>query len=358
MGRFITYSYFYLENDYSLTKNRVCTLTPEATVASKVADYFASEGWKVSREVKLRGRISDIVAIKDGEIAVVEVKGSLGDVKLGLEQTLHYKNAANLAYLAVPKERGGQDLLATCRNLGIGLLLANEGVVEAVKPERGEALASVRNAVLHLKPKVHETVLKSSLERLFRSRAQILILKLLFHNPTSEFHLNDIARKTGLAASVVSKECRLLLSLGLVSKGTQGNLTLYNINKRSVIYDELKRIFLKYEFLDELLASKLRIEGVKYALIYGSFAKGTEGEKSDVDLLVVGNMGEDKLLKAVSEVERKTGREVNYNLWTEKEFGEKARDQIPLIREIAKTPVIMIVGEENEFKRAIAKRTD
>jgi len=57
-----------------------------------------------------------------------------------------------------------------------------------------------------------------------------------------------------------------------------------------VIHDELKRIFMKYEFLDELLASKLRTERVKYALIYGSFAKGTEGEKSDVDLLVVGGL--------------------------------------------------------------------
>jgi predicted nucleotidyltransferase len=131
---------------------------------------------------------------------------------------------------------------------------------------------------------------------------------------------------------------------------------LYSINKKSVIYDELKRIFLKYEFLDELLASKLRAERVKYALIYGSFAKGVEGERSDIDLLVVGDIAEDKLLKAVNEVERRTGREVNYNLWTEKELGDKVRDQIPLLREIAKTPVIMIIGEENEFKRVIEKR--
>ena len=124
-----------------------------------------------------------------------------------------------------------------------------------------------------------------------------------------------------------------------------------------MIYDELKRIFLKYEFLDELLASKLRAEQVKYALIYGSFAKGVEGEKSDIDLLVVGDIAEDKLLKAVNEVERRTGREVNYNLWTDGELGEKVRDQIPLIREIGKTPVMMVIGEENEFKRVIEKRT-
>jgi predicted nucleotidyltransferase/predicted transcriptional regulator len=339
-------------------RNTLFTGTSEAVIASKVAEYFVSSGWKVLREVKLRGRVADIVAIKDQEIAAVEVKGSMGDARLGLEQTLHYKRAANLAYLAVPKERGDRGVVEVCRNLGIGLLLVNGGVVEAVKPERGKGLASVQELVGGVKPKAHQMVLRSSLERLFRSRAQILILKLLFLNPAGKFHVNDIARKTGLAPSVVSKECKRLLSLGLVRRSAQGSLTLFEINKKGVIHDELKRIFLKYELLDELLASKLRPEQVTYALIYGSFAKGTEGERSDVDLLVVGDIEDDKLLKAVNEVERETGREVNYNLWTSKEFDEKVKDQIPLLREIAKTPVIMIVGEESEFKRTITKRAD
>jgi predicted nucleotidyltransferase len=339
-------------------RNGAFTLQTGVTNTSKVRDFFANGGWKVSEEVKLRGRVADIVAVKDREIAGIEVKGNLGDLKLGLEQALHYKHATNLAYLAVPKERGSQEIVVACRNLGIGLLLVNGGVTEAVKPERGEGLASVQMAILRPRPKSRETVfLKSPLEKLFRSRTQILILKLLFLNPNSKFHLNDIARKTGVSPSAVVKECALLLSLALVKRSVQGNLRLYEINRESVIYDELKRIFLKYEFLDELFASRLESERVKYALIYGSFAKGTEKEGSDVDLLVVADIEEDALLKAVNEVERKTGREVNYNLWTESEFAEKVRNQIPLLREISKTPVIMIVGEESGLKRAIAQRT-
>jgi len=319
----------------------------------RVGEYFAGKGWKVSREVKLRGRRADIVAVKDKEIAVVEVKGSIGDARMGLEQALHFMRAANVAYLAVPNEKAGQDLVSTCRSLGVGLILVDGGVREVVKPVRGDALASVQRAILHVKPKRSEVAMKSSLERLFRSRAQILILKLLFLNPAGSFHLNDIARKTGLVPSVVAKECAVMLDLGLVKRSVQGNMTIYEINREGVIHDELKRIFMKYELLDELLASKLRTEQVRYAMIYGSFAKGTEGGRSDVDLLVVGNVSEDALSKAVNEVERKTGREVNYILWTEREFTEKARSKIPLIRELSKTPVVMIVGEESEFKRAI-----
>ena len=324
----------------------------------RVGEYFARRGWKVSREVKLRGRVADIVAVKDGEIAVVEVKSNAGDVNLGIEQALHHKRAANMAYLAVPNERADQGVVTTCRNLGLGLILVDGGAREVVKPVRGEALASVRRSVLHVKPKEGGMVLRSSLEQLFRSRAQILILKLLFLNPAGELHLNEIARRTDLAPSVVAKECAILLSLGVVKRSVSGNQTLYQVSKQGVMHDELKRIIIKYELLDGILANKLRGEQVRYALIYGSFAKGREGEKSDVDLLVVGDLDEDHLLKAMHEVEKETGREVNYLLWNEREFEGKVRDQIPLLGEISKTPVIMVVGEESEFKRAIKKRTD
>ena len=333
-------------------------MSTEASMVPNVGEYFSRKGWKVSREVKLRGRVADIVATKGREIAVVEVKGSIGDARLGLEQALHYGHGSNFAYLAVPVEKGDQGLVSSCRNLGVGLILVDGGVREVVKPVRREALASVQRAILHLKPKEGGMVVKSPLEKLFRSRAQIFILRLFFLNPAGEFHLNDIARKTGLAPSVVAKECAVLLSLGLVKKTARGNLTIYQINRESVIHDELKRIFMKYELLDDLLSSRLRTEQIRYALIYGSFAKGTEGERSDVDLLVVGSVDEDALSKAVNEVERKTGREVNYILWREKEFAEKVRDRIPLVRELSKTPVMMIVGEESEFKRATKKGPD
>lgn len=329
----------------------------EPTITSKVREFFVNRGWKVKEEVKLRGRMADIVATKDDDIAVIEVKGNLGDLRRGVEQALHYKHAANFAYLAVPEQRSSDEIETSCKNLGVGLLLVNGGVAEAVRPERGQALASVRSAVTHARPRGQPTVrLRTSLERLFRSRAQVLILKLFFLNPRASFHLNEIGRKTGLSPSVALKECSVLLSLGLVRRSAQGNLTLYQINRESVIHEELKRIFLKYEFLDDLIAGRLPSEKVKYALIFGSFAKGTENEGSDVDLLVVADIDEGAVLKAVSEVERKTGREVNYNLWTEAEFEEKNKRQIPLLREISKTPVMMIVGDENEFKRSIAQR--
>lgn len=124
----------------------------------------------------------------------------------------------------------------------------------------------------------------------------------------------------------------------------------------SAIAEELKRIFLKTESLgSQLLAkmSKKDKEGVRFALIYGSFAKGAETASSDIDLLVIGDIGEDAILRATTKTERNLGRQVNLVLWTGSEFTEKIKQKIPLVKELAKTPVIMIVGDSSEFKRLV-----
>ncbi|MGB8098607.1 MAG: hypothetical protein WCF17_15730, partial [Terracidiphilus sp.] len=61
-------------------------------------------------------------------------------------------------------------------------------------------------------------------------------------------------------------------------------------------------------------------------------------------------------LRSISKTEGTVGREMNYLLWTEEEFLDKVEKKIPLIREISKTPIIMIVGDEDEFKRLIEAR--
>jgi len=342
-------------NKRSLNRN-TSFIETERVIVQKVAEYMEKKGWKTSREVKLRGRMADIVAIKDGEIAVVEVKGSSGDIQRGIEQSLHQKNAANFSYLVIPKYRVTNFIIHSCESFGIGLMLVNDGIKEVVKPIRSDALPSVKNILFKERQKPQRLVsIRSSLEHLFRSRAQVLILKLLFLNSTNEFHMNDIARKTGLASSTVAKEMPKIQSIGLVLRNSRGNLVFYRINNKSVIFEEMKRIFLKFEMLDEVITKGLSKENVKYALIYGSFAKGVESATSDIDLLVIGDVDENSLMKSVSKTERISGREINFVLWKEEEFLERVRKNIPLIKEISKTPIMMIVGDEDEFKRLVEK---
>ncbi len=329
-------------------------MSTESITIPRVEEYLKSRGWKVSREVKVRGRVADIVAVKGEDIALVEVKGSVGDIHGGIEQALHQKRAVNFSYLAIPKERVTDNLINTCKNLGIGLILLNHGVREVVKPARSKSLPSVRTKILGIKAKTQAKVsVKSPLEHLFRTKGQILILKLFFLNPSKEFHLNDIARRTGLSPSYVAKELNKIGKIRLISRREQGNLVLFKVDRKSVIYDELKKIFLKYELLDEIIARELPVEHIKYAFIYGSFAQGKETESSDIDLFIVGKIKENAILYVIRKIEGEVGREVNYILWTEEEFRKKVKEKVPLLRNIVDNPVIMIVGDEDEFRRAV-----
>ncbi|NIP61276.1 MAG: hypothetical protein GWN01_10230 [Nitrosopumilaceae archaeon] len=335
-------------------------MSTETEVVQRVEDYFRKKHWKTRREVRLRGRMADIMLVKGKDIAVVEVKGLKGNVEKGIMQALHYKSAVNFSYLAINKEAATRKIKETCKNLGIGLIVVNGGIKEIIKPQRTPALQSVQERIFETKTETQEkdVELKSMLDVILRTKSQILILKLLFLNPTKEFHLSDIARKTDLTTPAVSKELSNLLRINLVTRREQGNLIFYRINKDSIIFDEMKRIFLKYEMFSELVTEQLSKEkDIRYALIYGSFAKGIEKEGSDIDLLVIGDVKEDYLLKTIPKIEKEVGREINFVLWTEKEFREKAKKKTPLVREIVDNPVIMIVGDEDGFKRAAKERS-
>ncbi|TBR24754.1 MAG: hypothetical protein EPO63_03260 [Candidatus Nitrosotenuis sp.] len=194
------------------------------------------------------------------------------------------------------------------------------------------------------------------LEGLFTSKTRVKLLSEMLLNSEREYHIRELSRIIGISPIYVQKELKNLQSLGLLISRKQGNMVLYVLDKRSTISDDLKRIFLKTELVGTEILKSLDIAKIQYALIYGSFAKGVETTKSDIDLLVIGDIDENVLLKSVSKAEGRVGREISYVLWTPKEFAQKARQRIPLLLEILKTDVVMIVGEQREFKRSIKKR--
>lgn len=193
------------------------------------------------------------------------------------------------------------------------------------------------------------------LERLFTSSTRVRILAEILLNSDREFHIRELSRIVGISPIYVQKELKNLQTLGLLVSRKKGNMVLYCLDKSSVIADDLKRIFLKTEGVGRELIKNLDKKTIQYALIYGSFAKGTETTRSDIDLLVVGDIDDDLVLKSVLKAEKKVSREINYVHWTQQEFIQKVKQKIPLLVDILKTDVIMIIGEQSEFKRFIKK---
>jgi len=192
------------------------------------------------------------------------------------------------------------------------------------------------------------------LEKLFTSETRTRILKILLFNPDKEIHLRELSREIKITPIYVKKELQNLEQLNLVLSSKKGNLTLFKINRNSNIFSELKSIFLKTEFLSEIIKKSIKKLKIDFSFIYGSFAKGVESEGSDIDLFVVGSLDEDELVKIVQRIEKKISREVNYILWNKDLFLKRARKH-HLLNEIAKNPIIMLVGDEDGLRKIIRK---
>jgi predicted nucleotidyltransferase len=190
------------------------------------------------------------------------------------------------------------------------------------------------------------------LNKLFSSNVRVKILSLFLFNDDLNYYVREISKLINAHPSQVLKELSNLEDLNLIVKYKKGNLSIYKINKSNIFLTDLKNIFLKTEFVGKNIKDKLE-DKVKYCLIFGSFAKGIENSKSDVDILVISDvLKENELLNITQDLENSLNRDINYILWDNKDFIKKSKNN-HLLKTINKDKIVMLIGDENEFRREI-----
>lgn len=196
----------------------------------------------------------------------------------------------------------------------------------------------------------------SKIGRLFGSKTRVSLLSKLLMNPDKSFYLRELSRELKIPYGMLYKEEKNLVSLGVVNEEKRGKVTLVSANKNLPYFVELKGLIIKTVGLGDLLRSVFsELKGVEYALVYGSFASGDESGSSDADLLIIGDVPEEKILDVTTQVEKDVAREINYILWSDEEFRRRIRERHHLLKDIATKPVIMLVGEVDEFRRTVEK---
>jgi predicted nucleotidyltransferase len=196
----------------------------------------------------------------------------------------------------------------------------------------------------------------SKLDRLFGSRTRVALLSKLMMNTEKRFYIRELSKDLDIPYGMLYREVNNLASLGILAQEKKGKITLVSVNKKLPYFVELKSMMMKTAGLGDLMKDVFSaLKGIRYALIYGSFASGEEVESSDIDLLLVGDFDEENVLKAVGWLEEKVGREINYILWSTKEFSKRVKCKHHLIAEIMRKPMIMLVGNEDEFRRAVER---
>lgn len=190
------------------------------------------------------------------------------------------------------------------------------------------------------------------LHKLFTSRVRVELLNTFFQHPEQSFYLRELERITGEDYKNISTELKNLESIGLLDSSRSGNLKYFRLNQGFLLYSELKSIFFKIKGAPGLLKQVLSgSKDIEYAFIYGSFASGNEKEISDIDLMVIGKVPLENLLKLLREPEKSLGRDINPSFYPISEIKQRFKDCDPFISRVMAEPKIMLIGDENELRK-------
>ncbi len=184
-------------------------------------------------------------------------------------------------------------------------------------------------------PKVESDVIELfTPESLFGSKTRVRLLNLFLEHPDRPFYVREITRKVDAQLNSVRRELQNLIELKVLKevegkiiatendapkKKTKDKKKYYTANKECPFFDELRGMMKKMAILmNQSLVAELQDAGALHLLLLtGRFI-----DNNDVasDVLIVGDISEKKLSKAMEALETKLAREINYTFMPKDEY--------------------------------------
>jgi len=190
------------------------------------------------------------------------------------------------------------------------------------------------------------------LEAIFGSRTRTKLLKLFLLN-NQEFFVREIARETDEKLNSVRRELDNLEKLGLISiikkQIDSEKRKYYQVNQNFVLYEDLRKLFLKSKLLIErTLAQKLNELGnVKLLILSGFFVDDNDAK---TDLLIVGQINKIKLKNLISKISSQVDNEIRYTYMNVKEFNFRNGMTDKFLFEVLEGKKIVIVDKTGKLQ--------
>ena len=173
------------------------------------------------------------------------------------------------------------------------------------------------------------------------------VLALLYTHPERDFYLRELSRLTGISAGALQYELNALAAADLITRAKSGSRVNYRANQLHPIFLELRAIVEKTSGATELLRTALApmTDDISLAFIYGSTAKGTNRARSDVDLVVVGDVDLADLVRQLGPAEEKLGREISPRVFSNREFAARLKSKDRFLTSVVRGPKQILLGE-------------
>lgn len=188
------------------------------------------------------------------------------------------------------------------------------------------------------------STLSSVLFTEYRSR----VLGLLLLHPERTYYLREIARLTETVPGTLKREMDKLLEVGLLTVQKVGNQNHYQANRDCPIYEDLANVLRKTSGLSDVLTAALIpiSEKLQSAFVFGSVASGKVNAKSDIDLLLIGEVRYSEVVPLLHPLQEQLGREINPKIFAVKEWNQLLEDNGAFAKDVMSKPKLFIFGGE------------
>lgn len=177
------------------------------------------------------------------------------------------------------------------------------------------------------------------------------LLAWLFGHPDESFYLRDLLRQTGAPEGGAQRELAALTAAGLLTRTVKGRQVYFQANGASPVFPELLSLLTKTTGVVDVLRRVLTplSPRILAAFVFGSAARNELKQGSDIDLLVVGDVGFGEVVEAVRSADSTLGREVNPTVYPVPEYAAKIRDGHYFLNSVRREPRLFVLGGPGEL---------
>ena len=160
---------------------------------------------------------------------------------------------------------------------------------------------------------------KDKAKILFFRESVFEVAKLIFNNPNKTYHIRMLEKETGFSTTAVIDAIKELKKFEIVTIEETPLTTNVKANLESEAYSFYKLVFdlyrlKRYNFINNLIDTFNNPEAIVF---FGSFAKGEDIEKSDIDILILSSNKSDEYLEDfVGVFEKEFNRKINIHVLT------------------------------------------
>jgi DNA-binding transcriptional ArsR family regulator len=185
------------------------------------------------------------------------------------------------------------------------------------------------------------------------------ILATLLLEPGRSWYLSDLAGHLGRRnPSSLQRELESLVAAGVVVRRQEGNRVYFQSNRACPVYPELLGLLAKTTGLAEVVREALAglAKRIRVAFIHGSIARSEEHATSDVDLMIIGDVGLAEVSLALRAAENQLSRSVNASIYTAAEFSAKVTARHHYLATVIEREKVFLIGSEHELEELASGR--